>query len=110
MSKIYLMPFIIFLGFACAPSLSSYLIEGANYSTTNNLSPSDREKCTGTLFISTRPPISDVFFDGKYIGKTNISPVKVIPGTHVLLVVKGKKYWKKQLAFYWNKPIRIMRL
>ena len=80
------------------PSLSSYLIEGANYSTTNNLSPSDREKCTGTLFISTRPPISDVFFDGKYIGKTNISPVKVIPGTHVLLVVKGKKYWKKQLV------------
>jgi len=42
-----------------------------------------------TIFISSIPPVADVYMDGKLIGKTNISKLNVVAGAHTLRFVKG---------------------
>jgi anti-anti-sigma factor len=42
-----------------------------------------------TIFISSMPPVADVFMDGKLIGKTNISKLNVTAGPHTMKFVKG---------------------
>lgn len=42
-----------------------------------------------TIFISSMPPVADVYMDGKLIGKTNISKLNVAAGTHSMRFVKG---------------------
>jgi anti-anti-sigma factor len=44
---------------------------------------------SATIFISSMPPVADVYMDGKLIGKTNISKLNVSPGTHSMKFVKG---------------------
>ena len=93
---------------SCAPSVSTYFVDGKRYSTADYLSQTDQEKRNGTLFISTNPPFSDVFMDGKYIGKSNVSPVSIISGEHELVVAKGKKVWKKKVLLNEgeNEPVK----
>ena len=42
-----------------------------------------------TIFISSLPPVADVYMDGKLIGKTNITKLNVIAGSHSMRFVKG---------------------
>lgn len=42
-----------------------------------------------TIFISSLPPVADVYMDGKLIGKTNITKLNVISGSHSMRFVKG---------------------
>ena len=44
---------------------------------------------SATIFISSMPPVADVYMDGKLIGKTNISKLNVSAGTHSMKFVKG---------------------
>jgi anti-anti-sigma factor len=44
---------------------------------------------SATIFISSMPPVADVYMDGKLIGKTNISKLNVTSGTHSMKYVKG---------------------
>lgn len=100
--------FLLFILLNCAPSVSTYIIDGKSYSTADYLSKADQDRRNGTLFISTTPPISDVFLDGNFIGKTNISPVSIISGEHELVIARGKKVWKKTVLLIESKndPIK----
>jgi hypothetical protein len=51
------------------------------------------------VFISSIPPVSDVYLDGKLIGKTNITKLNVYSGTHTLRLVKGTKEITKTMTF-----------
>jgi anti-anti-sigma factor len=42
-----------------------------------------------TIFISSLPPVADVYMDGKLIGKTNITKLNVVSGSHSMRFVKG---------------------
>jgi anti-anti-sigma factor len=44
---------------------------------------------SATVFISSMPPVADVYMDGKLIGKTNISKLNVTAGSHSMKYVKG---------------------
>jgi hypothetical protein len=64
-----------------------------------------------TVFIASIPPVADIYMDGKLIGKTNISELKVTSGTHSLRFVKGDKEVSKQMTFQVGKnPSQMVRL
>jgi len=48
-------------------------------------------KGVATIFISSLPPVADVFRDGKMIGKTNRKKLDLTPGQHTLTFIKGSK-------------------
>jgi anti-anti-sigma factor len=51
------------------------------------------------VFISSIPPVADVYLDGKLIGKTNITKLNVFSGTHTVRLVKGTKEISKTMTF-----------
>ena len=53
----------------------------------------------GTIFISSLPPMADVYMDGVKIGKTNIAELKIIAGAHEMKFVKGAKQLVKKMSF-----------
>ena len=52
-----------------------------------------------TIFISSMPPVADVYMDGKLIGKTNISKLNVTAGSHTLKYVKGAVEVTEDMTF-----------
>lgn len=65
----------------------------------------------GTVFISSLPPMADVFMDGRPIGKTNIDKLKISAGTHTMKFVKGDKQLTKQMTFKAGEnPSQLIRL
>ncbi len=65
----------------------------------------------GTIFISSLPPMADVYMDGKKIGKTNIAELKITAGTHTMKFVKGPKELTKQMTFTAGKNLsQLIRL
>jgi anti-anti-sigma factor len=52
-----------------------------------------------TIFISSMPPVADVYMDGKLIGKTNISKLNVTTGSHSMKFVKGSVEVTEDLTF-----------
>jgi anti-anti-sigma factor len=54
---------------------------------------------SATIFISSMPPVADVYMDGKLIGKTNISKLNVSPGTHSMKFVKGTVEVTEDMTF-----------
>ena len=54
---------------------------------------------TATIFISSVPPNADVYMDGKFIGKTNVSKLNVLSGTHELKFVKGNQQNVEKMTF-----------
>jgi anti-anti-sigma factor len=52
-----------------------------------------------TIFISSNPPLADVYCDGKLVGKTSIKEISVPSGTHTVRLVKGDKELTKQMTF-----------
>ncbi len=65
----------------------------------------------GTIFISSLPPMADVFMDGKKIGKTNIAELKITAGSHTMKFVKGAKQLTKTMSFTAGKnPSQLIRL
>jgi hypothetical protein len=64
-----------------------------------------------TIFIASIPPVADVYINGKLIGKTNISELKVVAGTHTMRFVKGGKEVTKDMTFQPGKnPSQMVRL
>ncbi len=53
----------------------------------------------GTVFVSSIPPVADVYMDGKHIGKTNIAKLNVSSGTHTMKFVKGSKEHTVEMTF-----------
>lgn len=65
----------------------------------------------GTIFISSLPPMADVYMDGKLIGKTNIDKLKVTAGTHTMKFAKGDKQLTKQMTFKAGEnPSQLIRI
>jgi len=52
-----------------------------------------------TIFISSLPPVADVYMDGKLIGKTNITKLNVLSGTHSMRFVKGTAEVTQDMTF-----------
>jgi anti-anti-sigma factor len=52
-----------------------------------------------TVFISSIPPVADVYMDGKLIGKSNISKLNVAAGKHTMKFVKGAKEYSVDMTF-----------
>jgi anti-anti-sigma factor len=64
-----------------------------------------------SIFIASIPPVADVYLDGKLIGKTNVSELKLPSGTHVLKFVKGAKEVTKEVTVQPGKnPSQMVRL
>jgi anti-anti-sigma factor len=64
-----------------------------------------------SIFIASIPPVADVYLDGKLIGKTNVSELKLPSGTHVLKFVKGAKEVTKEVTVQSGKnPSQMVRL
>jgi hypothetical protein len=64
-----------------------------------------------TIFIASIPPVADVFLDGKLVGKTNVSEIKLPAGTHNLKFVKGVKEVTKAITVQPGKnPSQMVRL
>lgn len=64
-----------------------------------------------SIFIASIPPVADVFLDGKLIGKTNVSELKLPSGTHMLRFVKGAKETTKEVTVQSGKnPSQMVRL
>jgi hypothetical protein len=66
---------------------------------------------SGTIFISSLPPMADVYMDGKLIGKTNIDKLTITGGTHTMRFVKGDKELTKEMTFQSGEnPSQLIRL
>ncbi len=52
-----------------------------------------------TIFISSIPPVADVYLDGRLIGKTNITKLNVFTGTHTMRFSKNGKEVTKDMTF-----------
>lgn len=64
-----------------------------------------------SIFIASIPPVADVFLNGKLIGKTNVSELKLPSGTHMLKFVKGTKETTKEVTVQTGKnPSQMVRL
>jgi hypothetical protein len=64
-----------------------------------------------SIFIASIPPVADVYLDGKLIGKTNVSEIKLPAGTHNLKFVKGVKEITKAITVQPGKnPSQMVRL
>ncbi len=65
----------------------------------------------GSIFISSLPPMADVYMDGVKIGKTNIAELKITAGEHTMRFVKGAKETTKKMTFKPGKnPSQLIRL
>jgi hypothetical protein len=64
-----------------------------------------------SIFIASIPPVADVYLNGKLIGKTNVSELKLPSGTHMLRFVKGPKEVTKEITVQTGKnPSQMVRL
>ncbi len=64
-----------------------------------------------SVFIASIPPVADIYLDGKLVGKTNISELKVTAGAHTLRFVKGDKETSRQMTFQPGKnPSQMIRI
>jgi anti-anti-sigma factor len=64
-----------------------------------------------SIFIASIPPVADVYLDGKLIGKTNVTELKMPSGPHTLRFVKGGKEVTKQLTLQPGKnPSQMVKL
>jgi len=64
-----------------------------------------------SIFIASIPPVADVYLDGKLIGKTNVSEIKLPAGTHNLRFVKGPKETSQVITVQPGKnPSKMVRL
>lgn len=64
-----------------------------------------------SIFIASIPPVADVYLNGKLIGKTNVSELKLPSGTHTLRFVKGPKEITKDITVQSGKnPSQMVRI
>ncbi|NLG16998.1 MAG: PEGA domain-containing protein [Fibrobacter sp.] len=64
-----------------------------------------------SIFIASIPPVADVYLDGKLMGKTNVSELKLPVGTYTLRFVKGAKEMSKTVTLTAGKnPSQMVRL
>lgn len=69
------------------------LLNSRNQNQKNDTGKTNDEKQmadSATIFISTLPPITEVYMDGTLIGKSNINKLNVKSGKHKMKFVKGK--------------------
>lgn len=65
----------------------------------------------GVIFLSTIPPMADVYMDGVKIGRSNVDELKVTAGTHTMRFVKGSKEVTKQMTFTEGQnPSQLIRI
>ena len=57
------------------------------------------EGYTSQIFIASLPPVADVYMDGEYVGKTNITKMNVKPGAHKMKFVKDGKARDVEMTF-----------
>lgn len=63
------------------------------------------------VFIASIPPVADVYMDGKLIGKTNVTELKVLSGTHSMKFVKSGKEITKEMTFQPGKnPSQMVKI
>lgn len=61
--------------------------------------PPKSQNRDGLIFLSSIPPVADVYINKQSIGKTNIKDIKVPVGTYVVTFVKDNKSVKKTMTF-----------
>lgn len=84
------------------PEISRKPIISEEPETPSRATPSGSEDAA-TIFLSSVPPVADVYMDGKLIGKTNVMELKVLSGTHTMRFVKGEKEFTKTMTFQSGK-------
>jgi len=63
------------------------------------------------VFISSLPPIADVYLDGIHVGKTNVEILYVKPGKHVVAFKKGEYENSFEFTFLEGpNPSQLVRL
>lgn len=63
------------------------------------------------IFIASIPPVADVYLNGKLVGRTNVSEIKLPSGTMTLRFVKGPKEVSQEITLQPGKnPSRLVRL
>jgi hypothetical protein len=71
---------------------------------------SEPESEPATIFLSSLPPVAEIYLDGRMIGKTNVAELKVRAGTHTLKFVKAGKEVTKEMTFKPGKnPSQLIR-
>ncbi len=64
-----------------------------------------------SIFIASIPPVADVYLNGKLVGRTNVSEIKLPSGTITLRFVKGPKEATQEVTLQPGKnPSRLVRL
>jgi hypothetical protein len=64
-----------------------------------------------SIFIASIPPVADVYLNGKLVGRTNLSEIKLPSGTLTLRFVKGPKEVTQEITLQPGKnPSRLVRL
>jgi anti-anti-sigma factor len=64
-----------------------------------------------SIFIASIPPVADVYLNGKLVGRTNVSEIKLPSGTLTLRFVKGPKEVSQEVTLQPGKnPSRLVRL
>lgn len=64
-----------------------------------------------SIFIASIPPVADVYLNGKLVGRTNVSEIKLPSGTLTLRFVKGPKEVTQEVSLQPGKnPSRLVRL
>jgi hypothetical protein len=64
-----------------------------------------------SIFIASIPPVADVYLNGKLVGRTNVSEIKLPSGTLTLRFVKGPKEVTQEVTLQPGKnPSRLVRL
>lgn len=62
-------------------------------------SVSKQDEAIATIFLSSLPPVADIYMDGVRIGTTNTDDCQVTPGTHTMKFVKGSRELVKKMTF-----------
>jgi anti-anti-sigma regulatory factor/outer membrane biosynthesis protein TonB len=64
-----------------------------------------------SIFIASIPPVADVYLNGKLVGRTNVSELKLPSGTITLRFVKGSKEVTQDVTLQSGKnPSKLIRL
>jgi hypothetical protein len=92
---------LLFSSFSCLSTRSGVPVEikGPSQNSGGSALHAGEEGYMAQIFIASLPPVADVYMDGEYVGKTNITKMNVKPGAHKMKFVKDGKAREAGMTF-----------
>lgn len=92
---------LLFSSFSCLSTRSGVPVEikEPSQNSGGGALHAGEEGYTAQIFIASLPPVADVYMDGEYVGKTNITKMNVKPGAHKMKFVKNAKAREVEMEF-----------